>query len=334
MEVSSPYRVKVLVIRLSSMGDIVLTTPVLRALQTQLQGEVEIHYLTKQSFAFLLDANPRIARVHTFSKTVQEVLPQLEAEQFDYIIDLHNNIRSAVVKRRLKCLTFVFDKLNWQKWLLVNTGWNRMPDLHVVDRYMATLKAFSVKDDGLGLEYYIPEQHGLLVEHVNRLQQQPFLAVVVGGAHSGKRPSPTVLVDWLKAVDHPIVLIGGKDDRSDADQVASQIPCINWVGELTVHQSAHVIQMAQVVLTGDTGMMHIASAFQRPIVSVWGCTTPLLGMAPYRPHPASVVVEPIGRKKRPCSKLGNRCKYGMDHKCIDQITPEQVLSAIETSWAQ
>lgn len=334
MEVATSYRVKVLVIRLSSMGDIVLTTPVLRSLQTQLQGDVEIHFLTKQSFAFLLEANPRVSKVHTFSKTVQEVLPQLEAEQFDYIIDLHNNIRSAVVKRRLKCLAFVFDKLNWQKWLLVNTGWNRMPDVHVVDRYMATLKAFSVVDDGLGLEYYFPDQQGLPEDRVKSLQQQPFLAVVVGGAHAGKRPSSAVLANWLKTVQHPVVLIGGKEDRLDADLVAAQIPCINWVGELTVHQSAQVVQMAHVVLTGDTGMMHIASAFNRPIVSVWGCTTPQLGMAPYRPHPASVVVEPIGRKKRPCSKLGNRCKYGMDHKCIDQITPEQVLSAIETSWAQ
>jgi ADP-heptose:LPS heptosyltransferase len=334
MEISSQLRTKVLVIRLSSMGDIVLTTPVLRALQTQLHGEVEIHYLTKQSFAFLLEANPRITRVHTFSKTVQEVLPELETIGFDYIIDLHNNIRSAVVKRRLKALTFVFDKVNLQKWLLVNTGWNRMPNLHVVDRYMATLKAFGARDDGKGLEYTIPAGEALSELMRSQAMQRAFIAVVVGGAHPGKRPSPEVLISWLKDIQYPIILIGGKEDQMDAQQIAEGIECLNWVGELTVHQSAEVVKLARVVLTGDTGMMHIASAFQRPIVSVWGCTTPQLGMAPYCPHQASVIVEPMGRKKRPCSKLGNRCKYGMAQKCIDQITPQQIQQAIETSWAQ
>lgn len=334
MEVAPQHRVKVLVIRLSSMGDIVLTTPVVRALHTQLQGEVEIHFLTKQTFAFLLEANPRIARVHTFVKTVQEVLPDLVLEDFDYIIDLHNNIRSAVVKRRLKCLAFTVDKLNWQKWLLIHTGWNRMPDLHVVDRYMATLKAFGVKGDDRGLEYYIPQHQGLSAQQLDQLQQGDFLAVVIGGAHAGKRASADAMVQWLRGIQHRVVLVGGKDDRNDAERVAEHIQCINWVGELSVHQSAQVMQLARVVLTGDTGMMHIAAAFHRRIVSVWGCTSPQLGMAPYRPHPDSVVLEPVGRSKRPCSKLGNRCKYGMDHKCIDQIAPQQVQEAIERSWAQ
>jgi ADP-heptose:LPS heptosyltransferase len=108
-------QVKVLVIRFSSIGDIVLTTPVLRALKTQLEGEVEVHYLTKKKFSGLLEANPYVDRIHVMDETVQEVLPELEKIGFDYVIDLHKNIRTSIVRKRLKALTFVFKKYNFEK---------------------------------------------------------------------------------------------------------------------------------------------------------------------------------------------------------------------------
>jgi heptosyltransferase-2 len=160
------------------------------------------------------------------------------------------------------------------------------------------------------------------------------MVVVVGGAHEGKRPSAGRLVKWLENIQHPIVLIGGPEDKADADRIAANIPCENWVGQLSVHQSAHVLKLAEMVVTGDTGMMHIASAWGKKIVSLWGCTTPQLGMSAYRGHQSSAVLEPIGRRKRPCSKLGNRCKYGIQNKCIDQISVEHFQEAIERSWAQ
>ncbi len=334
MEHATSQPVKVLVIRLSSMGDIILTTPVLRALQSQLAGQIEIHYVCKKRFAGLLEANPRIQRIHCFEQTVQEILPALEHEHFDYIIDLHRNIRSAVIKRRLKTLSFTFDKLNFKKWLLVHLGLNVMPKVHVVDRYLHTLKAFGVQDDGQGLEYYIPDGQGLSAADLTELPNQPFMAVVIGGAHAGKRPSPHTWVQWLRTVQQPIVLIGGKEDLADANNITALVSCTNWVGKLSVHQSADVVSRAEVVVTGDTGMMHIAAAFGRKIISIWGCTTPSLGMSPYRAHPDSIMLEPVGRKRRPCSKLGNRCKYGMDHKCADQITSEQFREAIEKCWAR
>lgn len=314
------------------MGDIILTSPVLRAIHDQVEGQTEIHFLCKKQFEGLLEANPRIQKIHSFEKTVQEVLPQLELEHFDYIIDLHRNIRSAVVKRRLKCLSFTFDKLNFEKWLLVNFGWNRMPELHVVDRYLQTLKGFGAKDDGLGLEYYIPMGQELPPDKAHILSAKSTIAVVIGGAHEGKRPSALAWISWLAPLQQSIVLIGGKEDGPLASEIASQVKVLNWVGELTVHQSADVLSRAEVVISGDTGMMHIAAAFGRKIISIWGCTAPSLGMAPYRGHEASIILEPKGRKKRPCSKLGNRCKYGMKQKCVDQITPEQVAQAIEKLW--
>jgi ADP-heptose:LPS heptosyltransferase len=334
MEPSPLPPTKILVMRLSSMGDIVLTTPVLRALKTQLDGEVEIHFLCKQNLAELLKANPYIKLIHTFDRTVQEVLPQLVEQDFDYIIDLHKNIRTSVVKRRLKKLHFDFDKLNFKKWLWVNFGINCMPPMHIVDRYMATLKAFGVQDDGLGLDYHIPEGEGLTEAIMQQLPSQHFLVVVIGAAHTGKRADAVVWKEWLQSIQYPVVLIGGKEDTEAAQQIAHSSQAINLVGQLSIHQSADVISRSHVVVTGDTGMMHIAAAFSKRIVSIWGCTAPGLGMGPYRSHPGSIIIEPKMRKKRPCSKLGNRCKYGMNDRCMHQNTAAQISAAIEKSWVQ
>jgi len=320
---SQPTRI--LIIRFSSMGDIVLTTPVIRRLKQQLEGEVEIHYLTKKAFVPLLEHNPFIHRIHAMDKTVQENIPDLLEIPFDYIIDLHQNIRSRVVKRKLEKLTFTFKKLNFEKWLLVNLGINRMPDVHVVDRYLDTIAAFGTEDDGKGLDYFLPENINLPSELPTR-----FIAFAIGGAHIGKRMDAAKLIDIIQQLSLPVVLLGGKEDVGIADEIKVALPnVIQWAGVLNIHQSAQVTKQAHVVVSGDTGLMHIASAFGKNIVSLWGCTSPQLGMYPYRAGVDSVIVEPHVRKKRPCSKLGNKCKYGKNNRCIQAIENGEVISLIE-----
>jgi ADP-heptose:LPS heptosyltransferase len=313
------------------MGDIVLTSPVIRRLAQQLEGNTEIHFLTKKAFAPLLENNPFIHQIHVIEKSVQEVLPDLIALDFDYVVDLHNNIRSRVVKRRLGRLNFTFNKLNVQKWLLVNLGINRMPDVHVVDRYLNTVSAFGTSDDGKGLDYFLP--HELTIRNLNL--PVDFVAVAVGAAHVGKRMQPSLIIDFCKQINLPVVLLGGKEDVDAGAEIASNCAqAIDLTGKLTIHQSAAVIREARVVVSGDTGLMHIASAFKKKIVSVWGCTSPVLGMAPYRPHKDSIIIEPHGRHRRPCSKLGNKCKYGNDNRCIDAVSASEIAQAIEKLWVQ
>ncbi len=326
----------ILVIRLSSIGDIVLTTPVLRMLKNQLDGEVEIHFLTKAKFASLLDGNPYITKVHTMEKTVQEALPELEKLGFDYIIDLHNNIRSAVVKRSLKCLAFTFKKYNFRKWLWVNFGINTMPDVHIVDRYIEPIKGFGVNDDGKGLDFFIPNAKGIAESDLPSIMKNDFIAFAIGGMHEGKKMSKEKIAEVCSSTSHPIVLIGGSEDFDDGEFIASKSGShvFNSCGKWTLHQSADALRRSQLVISGDTGMMHIASAFSKKIISLWGCTVPGFGMSPYRPHPSSVILQPMDRKKRPCSKLGNKCKYGMGNKCIDQIESAEISKSIEMLWAR
>jgi heptosyltransferase-2 len=331
---------KLLVIRFSSIGDLVLTTPVLRAIKQQLEGEVELHVLTKKQYALVLDGNPHVKRIHTIDKTVQEVLPDLLNEHFDYVIDLHNNIRSGVVKRKLNCLNFTFKKYNIEKWLWVNLGINRMPQKHIVERYLDTLKAFGAKPDEQGLEYYIPDNATIHASDLPSVMHSPFIAFAIGAAHEGKRMSEHKLMEVCQSIKQPLVLLGGPDDKEVGDRLAKACgsSVFNACGKWTVHQSADAMRRAEIVIAGDTGMMHIASAFGKKIISLWGCTVPGLGMSPYKPHPSSIIIEPKPRARfrihsRPCSKLGNRCKYGMNNRCIDQIELEQINRAIETLWA-
>lgn len=322
---------RILIIRFSSIGDIVLTTPVIRRLAQQLDGATEIHFLTKKKFASILEANPFVHQIHTIEQSVQEVLPALEALEFDYVIDLHNNIRSRVVKRKLKRLNFTFDKLNIKKWIWVNTGINRMPDVHVVDRYMDTIAAFGTTDDGGGLDYFIPATTDVRKENL----PDRFVAFAIGGAHIGKRMEAAKIAAIVREINLPVVLLGGGEDELVAQEIMDQAPnAISSVGKLSLHESALVVKQSELLVCGDTGLMHIASAFQKKIVSLWGCTVPGLGMYPYRPHEASVMIEPHGRKKRPCSKLGNTCKYGKDNRCIQAIDNKEVLEAIEKLLAQ
>ncbi len=324
---------KILVIRFSSIGDIVLTTPVIRQLH-QLDGEVEVHFLTKKKFAFLLEANPYIHKIHSIESSIQEILPELEKINFDYIIDLHRNIRSRVVKRRLKSLAFTFHKLNIKKWLWVNFGINLMPKLHVVDRYLETLQAFKVQDDGKGLDYFIPDGKGLSDEHQDWLKL-PYIALVIGGVHSGKKMGRVKLNGLCMALAHKVILLGGPEDVEDGTYIESRSGgnVINAVGKLSLHQSADILRQSELVVTGDTGLMHIASAFGKKIISLWGCTVPGFGMSPYKPNAENVILEPYGRKRRPCSKLGNKCKYPSDVKCIDKVVDDEILKAIEKLWA-
>lgn len=311
-----------------------LTTPVIRALHNQLEGEVEIHYLTKKKFASLLEAHPGLYKIHTIENSVQEILPELEKTGFDYIVDLHHNIRSRIVKKRLKSLSFTFKKLNIRKWILVNFGIDLMPDKHIVDRYLDTLKPFGIVNDQKGLEYYIPEGKGIGADFIPPAHRNGYIAFVVGGAHFGKRMDAEKLKTLCDSIQYPIVLLGGEEDAELTTSIVSseKHPVFNACGKTTLHQSADIIRNAKLVITGDTGMMHIASAFEKKIISLWGCTTPQLGMSPWHPHPDSIIVEPRNRKRRPCSKLGNRCKYGSKNRCIQAIDNGEILEAIKKLW--
>lgn len=305
---------KILLLRFSSIGDIVLTTPVPRCLKKQIGAEV--HFLTKKSFAGILEPNPYIDKVYTFGREVTEVLPQLKYEKYDYIVDLHHNLRSARVKWALGCPSRAFRKLNFEKWLLVNLKINRLPDKHIVHRYLEAAAELGVQYDGGGLDYFIPADQELPVETVDaRLREGRFIAFAIGATHATKRLPPEKIAAVCAGIQQPVVLLGGKTEAEYSAGLAAQAGAhvVDLCGKLSLHQSASVVRQAARVLTHDTGLMHIAAAFRKEIVSFWGSTVPEFGMYPFYPEGFScnTTLEVKHLSCRPCSKIGfERCPKG------------------------
>ena len=318
---------RILVLRFSSIGDIVLTTPVVRRLYDQLEGEVQIHYCTRSAYAPLVEHHPAIHKVHSFEKDLTEVLDALMDTEFHYIVDLHHNVRSSIAKRKMNALNFTLDKRNADKWLLVRFGLDRLKGQHIVERYLETVKAFGLKDDGKGLDLCIPDTERVSSEDYAEGWQPGHAALAIGATHEGKRMTEEQLISICDHLESPVVLLGGIDDAKLGTRIAQQTGNRVWnaCGMFSILGSADLASKAGIVIAGDTGLMHIATAVQTPVISVWGCTTPSIGMSPWRPAKGSVIVEPHDRSKRPCSKLGNRCKYGMHNRCISAVDPRRIV---------
>lgn len=311
---------KILVIRLSSIGDIVLTSPVIRCLNEQLD-QVEIHVLTKPQYCSMLDANPHVAKCIAYEQDLVKTIEQLKAENYDYIIDLHKNLRSFRIRKALKTQAMDFPKLNIRKWLAVNFKWNTLPDLHIVDRYFQAVAPLGVKNDEKGLDFFVPETD---VIHPSEIfGTDDYLAVAMGAQYATKTIPVNKLCEILMKTKGTIVLLGGKEDQVRSEQVVAAMVdrnVIDMCGKLSIHQSADAVRKARVILTNDTGLMHIAAAFDTPIVSVWGNTIPELGMYPYRPaHPESYTIHQVlDLSCRPCSKIGFQSCPKKHFKCMLQ----------------
>lgn len=316
---------KFLIIRFSSIGDIVLTTPVVRCLKTQV-ATAGVHFLTKRSFEPIFTANPYIDKMHYLDDDLDEVIASLQAEDFDYVIDLHHNLRTLKVKRALGKQSFSFNKLNLRKWLLTALKINTLPPVHIVDRYLQTVAPFGVKNDGRGLDYFIPEQDHVREHDIPASQLAGYIGMVIGGAHNTKKYPVSKWKALCEQLNHPIILLGGKEDRAAGEQIASIDPIriYNACGKFHLNESADLVRRSKLIVTNDTGLMHVAAAFRRPVISLWGNTVPAFGMYPYLPDNAHTIIEVKKLWCRPCSKIGySRCPLG-HFKCMNNIAPEAV----------
>ncbi len=355
---------KVLVLRFSSIGDIVLTSPVVRCLAMQLGAEV--HFLTKAAFAQIPAANPLVQRVFAlgkgqnpdhkvlFCEKMPDLLRILQKEKYDYVIDLHHNLRSIRVKWALGRPSFSFNKLNFPKWMLVRWGIDILPKKHIVARYMETVASLGVQYDGQGLDFHYPPnslptldaaldallqpasfRHRSFHHRSFRLRSTsgdetsdvgiiPYIAVVIGAAHGTKRLPEEKIIEICQKQPYPTLLLGGPDERAAGERIAAAVgdgSAINACGALSLFGSARAVERATAVITHDTGLMHIAAAFRKRIVSVWGSTVPEFGMTPFYPDGIylNTSVEVKGLSCRPCSKIGFDTCPKKHFKCMNAI---------------
>ena len=312
---------KILIIRFSSIGDVVLTTPIVRCIKHQLGAE--IHFLTKSGFKPILESNPHIDQVFGLEDSFASTLQQLSEESYDYVVDLHKNLRSMRVRIRLRSSSAGFNKANLAKWLMVNAKIDLLPKQHIVDRYFEAVRALKVRYDGKGLDYFIQEQ---------TIQEfkPPYVVFAIGGAHATKRLPKKGIAEICSKMDIQIILIGGPEDVETGSEIAGSLShVINKAGTCSLDASAALIERAELIITHDTGMMHIAAALQRPIISIWGNTIPAFGMHPFYPEDTqieSAIFEVSNLPCRPCSKIGYAACPKKHFKCMT-LQPTAAIAA-------
>jgi ADP-heptose:LPS heptosyltransferase len=325
---------KFLIIRFSSIGDIVLTTPVVRCLKQQVSGAV-VHFLTKSSFLPVVKHNPYIDKIHLLAHSWELMIEELKTEKYDYIIDLHHNTKTLRVKSALKKKSFSFYKLNIEKYIYTSLKLNFLPKIHIVSRYLKTVESFGVKNDGAGLDYFISKEEETKREDIPASHSAGFIACVIGAALGTKQWPVNKWKEFCRQLDHPVILLGGPEDSAAGNEIATvdDVKVYNACGKFKLNESADLVRKAKLVISNDTGLMHIAAAFKKPVISLWGNTVPSFGMTPY--YGATMVPHSIIQVNklwcRPCSKIGyKKCPLG-HFKCMEKIEVEQVLQIVKQS---
>ncbi|TWR29093.1 glycosyltransferase family 9 protein [Mucilaginibacter pallidiroseus] len=316
---------KILVIRFSSMGDIIYTTPVVRCLKKQLP-DAEIHFITKPAFKYIYDNNPYLDRLLLLKPRLADTIAEIKAENYDHIIDLHNNLRTAIIKFRTGIPASTYNKQTVRKWLSLKLKLKLVPPVHLVDRYLKTVKFLGVTNDGQSIDYYIKQQYQLSdllpPSHVNG-----YVAFVIGATHFTKRMPNYKIIELCRQLKQPVVLLGGQDVQANGSEIAATIGgnVYNACGKTTLDESVYIASKCRALIGFDTGLTHIAEAFNVPIASVWGGTVPdLLGVQPYMVK--EVLVAGVDLECRPCSKFGlEKCPLG-HFKCMNDMPVEPIAS--------
>ena len=319
MSISLTSQSKVLIIRFSSIGDIVLCTPIIRTLKKQIGCEV--HFLQKERFKEVLSANPYIDKHYYLEQNDLKI--SLQSEKYDLLIDLHKNVRTSKFKFWLSVPSLTFHKANIEKWKLVNFTSYTSSIRHLVDRYFDAVKSLGIENDGEGLDFFIS------LSDSTKAMPKHYIALMIGAAHYTKQIPQKLCKEIIEASDSDFILLGGKNEIAKSKSLESLKGIRkNFVGKLSLQESAQVVLNSEVVITGDTGMMHIAAALQKPIVSIWGSTAPSIGMYPYYGNSAtnSFRIEHKELSCRPCTKIGkSTCPKG-HFKCMADLSAKDIIS--------
>ena len=324
-----------LIVRFSSIGDIVLTTPVIRCLKQQVPN-CKIHFVTKTQYATILYSNPYVDKVIEYNGDWNVLISNLKTMKYDYIIDLHHNARTLRLKNALQVKSFSFNKLNIHKWLLTALKINVMPSVHIVDRYMSAVKSFNVTNDGKGLDYFIPELDEVKQNDLPASHLFGYIGLVIGAAHNTKKLPVEKLKELCSKIHYPIILLGGKEDRANGEQIEAidRGHVYNSCGKFSLNESADIVRKAKLIITHDTGLMHIAAAFKKPIISIWGNTVPAFGMTPYYGNIeiSNAKFQVANLRCQPCTKIGYDACPKKHFKCMNLQNIDAIVASVTAMY--
>lgn len=334
---------KTLVIRLSSIGDILLTTPVVRCLKKK-YPDATIDFCVFKEYADILRGNPYISNIIPVDRSlpIAKAKEQIKSNEiYDCVVDLHNNFRSRTLRNGVAKKVFVVNKRTSQRWLLVKTKIDLLrnaPD--VMGRYFETVAPLNATDDGEGIDFFAEISSEKKKDMIDGFDtsEKFIVALCPGAKHYTKRWLPGRFVELahtlIRDKKASIILFGGKDDANICAEIYAQVHTdfpervINACGKCSLSEVAGLMQLCDCVVTNDSGLMHVAASQKKPLVAIFGSTVKEFGFAPTSPH--SIVVENKELDCRPCTHIGrDSCPKG-HFRCMADITTEQVKAAIDS----
>lgn len=322
---------KILIIRFASIGEIILTTPVIRAIHCQI-ANVEIHLLVNKKYQNLLLDNQYLHKIHTFDHHKDELIESLKAENFDFILDLQNSRLSHSICHHLNVAHISYNSLKIKKLICTRLKINTLPLKHMVDRYFDAANEIGISNDGKGLDFSIPDEEKFDISDLPVFFEDGYVAVILDADKGTKRIPLNKLEEIIAILLKPVILIGEKNVAQIGDELAVQLGerVYNACGKFSLFQQASIIAQSNCVLTGDNGLMQVAAAFDKPICSLWGSTIPEFGTYPYIPQHRNLfrMFEICSIKCRPCGKRGfKKCPH-RNFKCMNRISALEVADWI------
>jgi len=337
MRQTHPTIARILVIRFSSAGDIVLASPMLRALRAA-YVDATIDFLTLDDYADLVSHSPHVDTVRTIERSwglhrlrsFRHDVLKGEAP-YDVVIDIHCSLRSRIVRRGLAPRVLTIRKPTIRKQLLVVFGINRMRPIRPIPiRYLDAVRALGVNDDGGGLELHVGPTRSPLVADESR----PTWMLCPGARHATKAWPAELFASLARVLVREggrVVLLGGTAERGVCDEVVVMSGVahgiVNLAGETTLLEAAATIDLADAVVANDSALAHIALARGRPTVVLFGSTVQEFGFGPFRGR--SVVVERMDVDCRPCSTVGRDGCPRKHFACMSGIPVNDVVRAVE-----
>jgi heptosyltransferase-2 len=330
----------VLLVRFSSIGDILLTTPLVRALARR-HPEAKLVYVTKRAMAPLVADNPHLTDVVTLEpgEPMRQLARRLRALAPTHGLDLHGSVRSASLRLLVRCRWSGYRKRKLARALLIGTkldAYRRDAPGPVAERYFEAARRLDTRPDGGPPEFWLGP--GATDRAARWLAERGLgggarlAALAPGAAHATKRwpvAHWSALAERLGAAGYRPVVVGGPEDRGLAQQLVAEgggNSVASAAGEFSLQETGALLARARVVVSGDTGVMHMATGVGTPVVALFGPTVVQFGFFPYR-APAAVLERALDC--RPCSATGTAaCPLG-HHRCLTDITPEEVAATVE-----
>jgi ADP-heptose:LPS heptosyltransferase len=316
---------KILLVRFSSMGDIVLTTPLVRAIKSKFPRSA-LTYVTKRAYAPLLEENPNIFQVLSLNpgESLRSLAGRIGTRTFDFALDLHSSLRSVALRQLLGGSWGTYGKRRLQKSILIHTGVDFFTEIEpVAERYFEAATAMGITPDGKPPEVR-PSRSA--VETASKLVTPETILLAPGARHHTKRWSVQrwrKLAITLRAAGKPVFAIGqpGEDCFPKADGIPGAF-------DIDLDIATAITKISRTVVSNDSGFMHLATAVGTPVIAIVGPTVRQFGFFPYS-NDATVVERSLGC--RPCSASGSsRCHLG-HHNCLEGIQPEEIFSLIEAA---